>query len=54
MSQVTRRANYRAQHLRELAFREEQQKAHIEKEMECEVSQGRLASHRLTLLTQPR
>jgi hypothetical protein len=36
--QLTRRANYRAQHLRELAFREEQQQAHIEAEMEAEVS----------------
>jgi len=42
-AEVTRRANYRAQHLRELAFREEQQKAHIEKEMECE--QQLAASH---------
>merc|ERR1719486_1615950 len=33
-AEVTRRANYRAQHLRELAWREEQQQAHIEKEAE--------------------
>ena len=38
--QVTRRANYRAQHLRELAWREEQQQAHIAKEMDCEVPSG--------------
>jgi len=35
-AEVTRRANYRAQHLRELAWREEQQQAHIEKEAELE------------------
>lgn len=35
-AEVTRRANYRAQHLRELAFREEQQQAHIAKEMDLE------------------
>jgi len=35
-AEVTRRANYRAQHLRELAWREEQQQAHIAKEMEAE------------------
>lgn len=35
-AEVTRRANYRAQHLRELAWREEQQQAHIEREAELE------------------
>jgi len=42
-AEVTRRANYRAQHLRELAWREEQQQAHIAKEMDCE--QQLAASH---------
>lgn len=48
--QVTRRANYRAQHLRELAWREEQQQAHIAKEMEAEVSSNPAlaATHRLS------
>jgi len=35
-AEVNRRANFRAQHLRELAAREEQQQAHIEKEMDAE------------------